>query len=672
MPLILFSSRKKTSAQVLDLNYDPYWDNVVLLMHMDGANNSSSFIDEKGHAVTDVGGTLLKSAAKAFGTTSAYFSGTTHLEIASSSDFSLSSDFTIETWAYVSPANQTYDCLLAFDNGWYFQIYNGYFRFANASVAFMESSAALPTNAWIHIAVCRSGNTLTLYINGNVSATTTNTGTLGTTGKLYIGQNGTGYKYDGYLDEIRITKGVARYTSAFSVPTSAFPTGGFELDYDLYWDKVVLRMDMEGANNATTFVEQSTGKTVNKYGTPVISNAQSKFGSTSLYFPGGSSVYLADSDDWYWPGDYTIEFWFNAVSVSGLQLLIGQGSGTSVWTGIVLSAGVLKPIDSAGNYVINYGGIVANTWYHVAMVRSNNTLHMYLNGKRVGIVADATAPINRSMAMYLGGTDSYAYFNGYIDDVRITKGVARYLVDFNVPSKALPLSDYVYSGTGDKYDPYWNQTVLAMPMQSLTDLKGNAVTVINPSVTNISTDQKLFNSTGSLKNGLGSGLITSTIPMLGTGDFTIESWFYVTSWDATYYSAIFDSRADNSNAVGGMFIGVRDTHAYLTYSNGTGTTGVTGTAVSIPSNTWHHIAVTRANGISRLFINGVIVGSPGVDNNNYNLTNCKIGCTAFRSTAPGTSLVGYIQDFRVTKGKARYTTNFNVPTEPFPIIGASF
>jgi hypothetical protein len=78
MPLILFSSRKKTqSAIVLNMSYDPYWDCVTLLMHMDGSNSGTSFPDEKGHSVSRFGNVYTMTGTKKFGTASAQFNSNT-------------------------------------------------------------------------------------------------------------------------------------------------------------------------------------------------------------------------------------------------------------------------------------------------------------------------------------------------------------------------------------------------------------------------------------------------------------------------------------------------------------------------------------------------------------------------------------------------------------------
>jgi len=97
----------------------------------------------------------------------------------------------------------------------------------NYSGAIVTGSTAISVNTWTHVAVTRNGNTFRLFVNGIVDATATssNSQTLNAADVFYVGRSG----YDttrivtGYLDDVRITKGYARYTANFTPPTAAFP-----------------------------------------------------------------------------------------------------------------------------------------------------------------------------------------------------------------------------------------------------------------------------------------------------------------------------------------------------------------------------------------------------------------------------------------------------------------
>jgi hypothetical protein len=85
----------------------------------------------------------------------------------------------------------------------------------------------------------------------------------------------------------------------------------------------------------------------------------------------------------------------------------------------------------------------ANTWYHIAVTRSGNTFRTFVNGvvektytSSAAVFSDATIPYNIGRTAYLSGT---FYYNGYIDDLRVTKGYARYTTTFTPPTVAHPL-----------------------------------------------------------------------------------------------------------------------------------------------------------------------------------------------------------------------------------------
>jgi hypothetical protein len=167
-------------------------------------------------------------------------------------------------------------------------------------------------------------------------------------------------------------------------------------------------------------------------------------------------------------------------------------------------------------------------------------------------------------------------------------------------------------------------------------------------------------STAQSKFGGASGLFSTNDKLtvsgaglaLGTGDYTIETWVYLTSLPNTQVGII---GADD------WWIGISGGNAFFT----TVKTGlfsiVNGSAAS--TNTWYHLAVTRASGTTKLFVNGVSVGSPGSnDTANQAATTVYVG--AYTPSDPG--MVGYLDDVRITVGYAFYTTNFTPPTQAFP------
>lgn len=217
--------------------FDPYWSNVVLAMHMDDVG----LTDVKGHAVTLVGNASRSAAQSKFGGYSAYFDGTgDRLSILSSLDWSMGNTFTIEFWMYTlnMPASGN-NCRIVMigTNAQYtaFAISfgaTGAIGFgvpASGTKGIGSSEGVVTINSWDHYAICVNNSTGYLYKNGTSIATPTviTTQTSGAV-PLYIGYDTVGtvdHNFRGYIDDFRITKGVARYTANFTPPAAAFPHG---------------------------------------------------------------------------------------------------------------------------------------------------------------------------------------------------------------------------------------------------------------------------------------------------------------------------------------------------------------------------------------------------------------------------------------------------------------
>lgn len=176
----------------------------------------------------------------------------------------------------------------------------------------------------------------------------------------------------------------------------------------------------------------------------------------------------------------------------------------------------------------------------------------------------------------------------------------------------------------------------------------------------VSTTQVKF-GTGSLTNGtLAGGLrVTPTTEFgFGTGDFTLEYWYYPTSYTD---SLGIDMRpAATQGAYPTM--GPRATGSTIYYTN----TGfrITSSTTATPLNTWNSIAIVRYQRNTRLYINGVQEGITFVDNTNYIQGNCTIGCNGYDGNAGSFPMKGFMDEIRISN-VARYTANYTPATEPF-------
>jgi hypothetical protein len=230
---------------------DPDFANVSLLLHMNGTNGSTTFLDSSVPAktVTAFGNAQISTAQSKFGGASALFDGLDdYLSTPQNSVFAFPGDFTVECWVYLLSGNGTGNrafCLSPLSGDISFGLTGAKLQFGAAFVAFdVTSSSNVPTNAWVHVAASRSGSNLRLFIDGIQDGAATQNRSYTNAGPLYIGGRPTAAaeSINGYIDEMRITKDVARYTANFTPPAAPFPDGAYSQNLN---QGVVLRSPSE-------------------------------------------------------------------------------------------------------------------------------------------------------------------------------------------------------------------------------------------------------------------------------------------------------------------------------------------------------------------------------------------------------------------------------------------
>lgn len=205
---------------------DAFASSNAALLHLDGPNGSAAFTDVMGHTFTGVGSPTLSTAQKKFGSASLSLNGTTqYIQSEYTSDWDMPGDFTAEAWIYANSLANSPTLIDRWSTyGW--QIVLGprpYAILQNSSnavypIAPLGTVPDLTTGEWHHIALTRSGDTARLFVDGLMHVAMAFTGALPAVGtsKMYIGcQNGSLSFFNGYIDEIRLTKGLARYVSDF-------------------------------------------------------------------------------------------------------------------------------------------------------------------------------------------------------------------------------------------------------------------------------------------------------------------------------------------------------------------------------------------------------------------------------------------------------------------------
>ena len=232
-------------------------------------------------------------------------------------------------------------------------------------------------------------------------------------------------------------------TGAYSI-TTADTSEHFVLmhdtaDADPYWSSVSIACHFNGTNGSTSIVDEK-GSTLTLYGNTQISTAESKFGGASGYFD-GSGDYITAPVGRAPQGTehFTMEMWFYAPSL--------PASGVKVFAQWLATTGINFELTSAGavglfvhgtSQYMSGGAVAANTWYHLMLLRDAGGFKCYLDGVKIFEFA-STVSFNASV-LYIGYETSNASraWYGYLDDFRITRGVARRSANFTPPATAFP------------------------------------------------------------------------------------------------------------------------------------------------------------------------------------------------------------------------------------------
>lgn len=397
---------------------------------------------------------------------SGYFNGTTdYLNVTTpGTSFTFgTSDFTIECWINVQSVQSLFKPIWT-NRGTdatsvFFALYNGttqliYYRGGNQIL----DTVGLPLNTWNHVALVRSGVTVSMYKNGTLVGSVTDSTNL-TGPNSYIGQESgaaSGY-LNAYISNLRVLKGTAVYIGAFTPPTLAplatsgaasaasyASTTNVNTSFSASQCSLLTNFtnagiyDAAGLNNFTTV------------GDAQASTTQAKWTPTSAKFDGTGDYLTAplNPTNTITSGDFTVEFWLNPNTVAtAYQAIVGTREGDTAgvinWS-VLLQANALRTdIYSSGSVLmagfVHQTVLSANTWYYCALVRSGSTFTLYVNGVASTSTGTSSATIGQSGTTLwvgrFGASSAVSALNGYIQDLRITKGIARTIT---TPTAAFP------------------------------------------------------------------------------------------------------------------------------------------------------------------------------------------------------------------------------------------
>jgi len=347
------------------------------------------------------------------------------------------SAFTFECWVYTSAANTLQ---LTFGapttnptGGLSLQLLSNGTTVQLDSFGVSAQPFTIPTRtaqSWNHLAVCRDGsNNCTVFWNGTRSSTGSVTNTTNYSGGFgNIGANGGAVAFTGYISGARAVIGSSVYDptqSSITVPTSP-PTA-------IANTQLLLNFTNAG------IIDNTAKNDLRTVGGAQISTTQSKFGGGSMYFDGSGDfvqTFASNQDLAFRTGNFTVECWvyFNASGQNGILQLSPNPGGfnTSTSTSIAMQRSgtgqwqiYAKDINPTASATINQ-----SQWYHLAIVRNGTTTTFYVDGvSTITETNDSTDYFGTYIG--LGAIYSTSFpLNGYIDDLRITKGIARYTANF--------------------------------------------------------------------------------------------------------------------------------------------------------------------------------------------------------------------------------------------------
>jgi hypothetical protein len=565
-------------------------------------------------------------------------------------------DFTVEAWVYPISNGQNFPTFLSSVTGWSAGA-SGH-RFNNVGYAskfwfglngsggvasgdpFMASINTFSFNTWHHYAITRSGNTFRMFVNGVLENTQTFSGSynagLGGLRSGWSTWDGSQGYFTGSVSNLRLIKGTAVYTANFTPPTQPLTA--------VVGTSLLICADNRFVDDSpNNFAITRTGDVRVQNFSPFKAVIQTPT-SYSAYFDGNGD-YIRTAGLVLNNSAFTISFYFYPTTSNAIGLFDSAPGQTSTFR----------------NYPANTiqdqnGGSVAftplvNQWNWMSIVGDGTNFTVYLNGSSVGSAAYASlVDSNFTIGTINSGGDGA--YTGYISNFRI-KNIAA--VD-SIPTA--PLTAIT------------NTTLLACQSATFVDNSTNrfAITVAGnsqPSMVN-PFGSTFANSTGytAAEHGGsmyfdGSGdylsLVTNSAFGYGTGPFTVECWFNTQVIPPTGGDYLFDQRTTNVQAA--LLAYISPSAALEVYING----AVVITGGTVVVNTWNHFALTKSGTTTRMFLNGVQVGSSYTDNLNYGSTAPVTIASRFSAED---FYQGYISNFRIVKGQALYISNFVPPVAP--------
>lgn len=611
-----------------------------LLLNFDGSNNSTIFTDSSvnNHTGTAYGNAVISTSQSKFGGSSGYFDGVgDYVEFADHASFDFGTgDFSIECWVYPSNISGTQVIWSRWnnngDNKLQLHMAGGILYLTIGVTLITSNSFSLTPSTWSHVAIARQGSDVGIFLNGSCVSRGISSDNADSTSKFVIGANdiGTGGAnyFNGYIDSLRITKGVALYTGS-AHPLPNIPSSKNAVIAPKLNNHIVM-ISTKSSGDITGYVSTNSGYyTVNWWdGTRTIYSGGSNFSKAAI--GGNQSITIYPSS-----ADGTLSGVFQEAVISNNNLTSVRpfhskfttspgGPGPSVWS---RTNTVYYNSYYGGGWNRYYGTYVPGAYvpgppYHLD-VSSNNL--------------DSSA-LNQIYSDLLNG-------NGTIDVSDNTGG------DSDNPNIATAKGYTVFGSVS----PY---TALLLNLNSnYTDSSSQNISIstIDGSPA-FSTSIKKYGSAALSLNFGSVGNDSLVIPDLSEVDYTIEFWIYRPTVTNEYEGVI---NLSNGNSSAGINIHLY-TNNEIQFNDGQ-TAAVFGGTIS--DTTWYHVACVSRNNVKKLFIDGTLISSTtqATPIGPYKL---KIGQSY---GLEGYTSEAYLDDIRIIRGKALYSSSFTRPSSQLTI-----
>ena len=445
---------------------------------------------------------------------------------------------------------------------------------------------------------------------------------------------------------------------------------------------ISLLLHFDGSDGATTTTDDGPDeRTITLAGDAQLDTAQKKFGTASLLLDGNGDLASAvDHGDFdFGSEDFTVEGFFRIST-------LGNNAFFSHWENNDTSGQSFYLVHFNGSNNLRFAyrlttGLVeanytwqpsTNTFYHIAVVRYGTTLKVYIDG--VAVISESvstTSFITSEDPFRIGAFNDATtasptldwFFAGHVDEVRVTKGQARYIANFVPTTSAFEATD----ATAQTQDPYFSNVRFLSSFDgddgdtttSGLDESSSDLDLTYNSGDELSTTQKKFGTTSLY---VADNVIISSSDgfNMGTGEFTIEGWYYFTSFSNSF--SLWDQWNGSATGAGNaqMWMSHSAAGKVKWYYDGS---SLLQSNTTLSTGQWNHIAFVRESGTLKMYFNGAL----DANTQSYSGQFGKTGTVYLgdQHAGGGGAPQYFLDELRVTKGTARYTAAFAVPTAAF-------